>query len=107
MKFENIHNFYEQLVRKTIDNFSLQIDEKNDIDFLEDIACCALNRLPAKYVRHEVDLMFYMTSVERESIDASIHSAVMYSIEYVRAHRSTHYTEDKISSPSKKVKTKR
>lgn len=32
-----------------------------DSDYLSDVACVALNRLPARYIRHEVDMAFYMT----------------------------------------------
>ena len=86
MTFETIHNFYERLVLKTIEMCHLTDEERNNVDFLEDVACCALNRLPSKYVRYDVDLMFYMTAKEREHIEALTYSAVMKALDYVRSH---------------------
>ncbi len=85
--FDTLHNFYERLVLKSISDYSLFSDELEDEDFLEDVACVALNKLPAKYVRHDVDLMFYMTPHEHEQLDNTVNNAVKTAIEYVRAHR--------------------
>ncbi len=30
-------------------------------ELLADVACVALNRLPARYIRHEVDYVFYLS----------------------------------------------
>lgn len=87
MIFETIHNFYEKLVLEAIQNFALYANELNDIDFLEDVACCALNNLPAKYVRYDVDLMFYMTAKEKELIESATQNAVIKAISYVRQHQ--------------------
>ena len=34
-------------------------------DLLADVACVALNRLPPRYIRHEVDFAFYLSERER------------------------------------------
>ena len=39
---------------------------------LADVACVALNRLPARYVRHDVDMVFYLTEQERKVINVSM-----------------------------------
>jgi hypothetical protein len=39
---------------------------------LADVACMVLNLLPARYVRHYVEMMFYLTEQEREVIDVSV-----------------------------------
>ncbi len=60
----NIHNWYEKLVRERLAEMSdgggfgtAQIDDET----LSDIASVALNRLPPRYVRHAVDMSFYMS----------------------------------------------
>ena len=66
MAFESVHNYYENLVfieiRKVLKKRKINAD---DDDYPEDIACVALNRLPTRYVRHHVDLAFYLTIEER------------------------------------------
>jgi hypothetical protein len=52
-------------------------------DMLADVACVALNRLPARYVRHDVDLMFYLTEHERNAIDLSMAAAMDFAFNYV------------------------
>ncbi len=47
-----------------------------DPDALCDVACVALNRLPPRYIRHEVDFSFYLTERERREIDTAINEAV-------------------------------
>ncbi len=90
MNFTGIHNFYETLVLEAISDYALTDNERNDTDFLEDVACVALNNLPAKYVRHDVDLMFYMTTKEYEHITSATVHAVKRAIDYVRRYRSRH-----------------
>lgn len=81
---ENIHNYYEQLVVIQLREILGQTD---DNDFLEDAACVALNQLPARYVRHNVDMVYYLTAEERETMQQQIEKAVTHAIEYVSAHR--------------------
>ncbi len=90
MPFSSINNYYEQLVFKHIlETVAEPIDE----NFLEDVACVALNHLPAKYVRHEVDMAFYMSRDERDKITAMVAIAVKNAIDYVSQHRDDHYNQ--------------
>lgn len=82
----DIHNWYEKLVREKLIQMtaegtfdSLQVDEEK----LLDIACVALNRLPPRYVRHTVDMSFYMGMQEQEKMDASVQLAIEESIDFV------------------------
>ncbi len=86
MAFENIHNYYEQLVLRRLQEI---IGVSDDPDFIEDVACVALNQLPARYVRHNVDMVYYLTATERETMQQQIEKAVTHAIEYVAAHRKT------------------
>jgi len=84
MVFENIHNYYEQIVLRHILE---TLGQQEDRDFIEDIACVALNQLPARYVKHNVDMVYYLTAEEREAMQQQIEKAVTHAIEYVSAHR--------------------
>lgn len=86
MGFENIHNYYERLV---LNHIQETLGKTGDGDFIQDIACVALNQLPARYVRHNVDMVFYLTAEEREAMQKQIEKAVTHAIEYVSAHRKT------------------
>jgi len=62
---------------------------------LADVACVALNRLPARYVRHDVDLVFYLTEHERNAIELSMAAAMDFAFIYVteraaKAARKSH-----------------
>jgi len=85
MTFENIHNYYEKLVLQKV----LELADQSSIDnFVEDVACVALNKLPPRYVRYDIDMAFYLTEDERETMTNNIETAVTYAIEYVSAHRN-------------------
>ncbi len=90
MAFESIHNYYEQLVLDQLLKLTdSELRDESD-DFLSDIACVALNQLPPRYVRHNVDTAFYMTQEERQVIDQEVDKAVKKAIDYVNKHRDDH-----------------
>jgi hypothetical protein len=80
--FEQVHNYYERLVSEEIVRRSAQHEDFTS-DMLADVACVALNRLPARYVRHDVDLMFYLTEHERHAIELSMEAAMDFAFSYV------------------------
>ena len=51
---DNIQNYYEALVMEALAD--MPEAEKHDEDVLTDIVCIALNHLPPRYIRHEVDM---------------------------------------------------
>lgn len=87
MTFDTINNYFEKLVFDVIKE-KLQSNklEQND-ELLADIACVALNQLPARYVRHNVDMIFYMTLEEKEQNQIIVEDAVDMAIDYVNKHR--------------------
>ena len=89
MNFESIHNFYENKVIEVIRKLAMDEELPQDEDFLNDVACVALNQLPARYVRHNVDMVFYMTPQEREQIETEVSNAVRFAISYVNKHNGT------------------
>ena len=73
--FEQVHNYFERLVFEEVVRLSHGYLDFS-ADMLADVACVALNRLPARYVRHDVDMMFYLTEHERHAIEQSIAEAL-------------------------------
>ncbi|MBL4899438.1 MAG: late competence development ComFB family protein [Colwellia sp.] len=84
---DDIHNYYEKLVTQ---HFALRkFDEKYDEDFLADLTCIVLNQLPPRYIRHEVDMAFYLPASERFEMEARVKDAISKAIEFMKAHRET------------------
>ena len=54
-------------------------------ELLADVACVALNRLPPRYIRHEVDFVFYLSERERSDSERHLREAVDYAFGFVQA----------------------
>ena len=80
--FEQVHNYYERLVIEEVARRS-EAHPGFTSDMLGDVACVALNRLPARYVRHDVDLMFYLTEPERRAIELSLEEVLQFAFGFV------------------------
>ena len=93
MVFGNINNYFEKLVFTVLQNKVNDHEIDEDEDFLDDVACVALNQLPSRYVRHNVDMVFYMTSEEREQNQIIVEEAVIMAVEYVTKHRHSERPE--------------
>lgn len=83
--FSSLYNHHEREVFGVVAEIAPQFPALNTNELLVDIACVALNRLPPRYIRHEVDFSFYLTESERLEIDAAIHEAVTYAFNFVQA----------------------
>ena len=82
--FEQVHNYYERLVFEDVARISQEPRyHEFSADMLADVACLALNRLPVRYVRHDVDMMFYMTEQERETIERSMKEVLEFAFAFV------------------------
>ena len=79
---EGIHNHYESLLHNEIRRRHL--DQAYDEDALCDLTCTALNQLPAKYVRSEIDLLFYIEPDEREAMLVTTRKAVDYALQQLQ-----------------------
>jgi hypothetical protein len=80
--FEQVHNYFERLVFEEVARRSEAHPEFTS-DMLGDVACVALNRLPARYVRHDVDMMFYLTEQERHAIEMALDDALKFGFDFV------------------------
>ena len=82
INFEQVHNYFERIVFEEVARQAADYPDYS-ADMLADVACVALNRLPARYVRHDVDMMFYLTEKERHVIDESVDEAMSFSFSFV------------------------
>jgi hypothetical protein len=79
-----IHNYYERLVLQEIFTQSARVQD-GDRDFLADTACVALNRMPPRYIRHDVDMTFFMSPQDIQEINNKVVQAVTDAIKYVES----------------------
>ncbi|MBM6550162.1 late competence development ComFB family protein [Marinomonas ostreistagni] len=70
---EEFHNYYEKVLFEYLESQNLLT---KDTDYLADLCCIALNNLPVKYVRHDVDTAFFLTRAERASMNINVSRAV-------------------------------
>jgi hypothetical protein len=87
MSIEQIHNYYERLVLDEVVRRARELPNATE-DMVADMACVALNRLPARYVRHDVDLVFYLTEAERHQSDTALLAALDYAEKLVLSRRA-------------------
>lgn len=82
---DNIQNYYEALVMEALAD--MPEAEKHDEDVLTDIVCIALNHLPPRYIRHEVDMAYYTSPTERMELEAKAKKAVKDAFTYMRENK--------------------
>ena len=82
--FTSLHNYYEKLVVDMVIDIAPKYPGVSE-DHHPDVACVALNRLPPRYIRHQVDLAFHMTEQERKENEKLLKNAVNFAFEFVQA----------------------
>ena len=87
-----IHNYYERLVIQEIFQQSSRV-QVGDRDFSADVACVALNRLPPRYIRHDVDMTFFMSPQDMQEVEMKVTNAVAQALEYVESRERGEPTE--------------
>jgi hypothetical protein len=83
---DQIQNYYESKVIQAINDIARPkgyTDEQ-----MVDLACLALNNLPNRYFRHEVDLAFYMSAHEHQEIENKVRTAVNDAIAFIESHKA-------------------
>ncbi|HEX5637511.1 MAG TPA: late competence development ComFB family protein [Gammaproteobacteria bacterium] len=82
MDFSSIHNYYEHLVTDYIMTQVTPRMPDKSADYFLDVACYALSKLPARYMRHEIDMAFYMSIEERlrmvDDVKKQVEAAVTF-----------------------------
>jgi hypothetical protein len=82
--FSSVHNHYERPVIAAVSEMAGRYPYLDGGD-LPDVACVALNRLGSRYIRHTVDLTFFLTEKERTEMERTIDECVVYAFEFVQA----------------------
>lgn len=85
MEFESVHNYYE---RQVLEYLIQELGNEYGADRLADVACVALNHLPPRYIRHDVDMTFYLSPQEATEIRNKIAQACQDAITYVNRRDS-------------------
>lgn len=83
-----VHNYYEKLVFDSLDRMLAEKGHDVDEALFEDMACIALNNLPARYVRFDIDTTFYLTPKELQQIEANVSQAVNNAIDFILSKRN-------------------
>lgn len=82
MDATSIHNYYEHLVIDYIQTEIIAKTPAKSNDYFLDVACYALSKLPARYMRHEIDMAFYLEQSERsrmmEQVKTEVDKAALY-----------------------------
>ncbi|MBN2646323.1 MAG: late competence development ComFB family protein [Thiotrichales bacterium] len=69
---DSVHNYFERLVFNHLkEHYLHQVSE----DHLADLACLALNQLPPKYIRYDIDMSFFLNSEQRLQIEQQVTQA--------------------------------
>lgn len=80
----DITNYYEPLVVAEIKRYATEhLTDSHDYELLEDAACMALNRLPARYIRHYIDASFFLSTNERRRMEEQVEHAVKQAFDYL------------------------
>ena len=78
---DDIHNYYEHLILERIEHLGLQ--KGKSADYIADLCCLALNQVPPRYIRFEVDMAFYLPHNERHQMEMNVANAIDKAIKYL------------------------
>jgi len=84
---DSVHNYYERFVFEQI----LRASDRAaaDANYFADVACVALNHLPPRYVRFDVDMSFFLSPQEMDEMADKVALAVNQALVYVEARTGT------------------
>jgi len=83
MNFASLYNYYEHLVFEFInDKLMAQYEGQND-DFFLDVDCYSLTRLPYRYIRHEIDMIYYLAPGEQEIMEQKVEETVKEAAQFI------------------------
>lgn len=89
MDIASIHNHHERAVFAAVQAMAENFPHlRENSDMMADIACVALNRLPPRYIRHDVDFAFFQTDRERSDAERAIAEAVEFAFGFVQARNA-------------------
>ncbi|MGN5139100.1 late competence development ComFB family protein [Aeromonas sp. 164P] len=77
----DIHNFYEHLVLKEIEKQGLQ--QQLTDDQMADLCCLTLNQLPSYYIRHDVDMIYFLTDTKRSEMENQVITSLKHALQKI------------------------
>lgn len=83
MNFASLYNYYEHLVFNYITRELVPRFEDEDEEFFLDVACYALTRLPSRYIRHEIDMIYYLAPGEQDEMEKKVADTVDSAAEFI------------------------
>ena len=84
--FTSVRNHNERAVFEAVSHHADRYPGlAHNSELLADVACVALNRMAPRYIRHEVDFVFYLSDRERQDNERQLHDAVDYAFGFVQA----------------------
>lgn len=88
MHFASVYNTRESAVFEAVAAHAARYPGvADDPDRLADVACVALNRMPAQYICHSTDPAFFSTERERRATQRHIDESVDFAFGYVQARQ--------------------
>ena len=87
LSFSDLQNYYERLVFEFINDSLIEQYSDMDDDFFLDVACYALTRLPSRYMRHEIDMAYYLAPGERLELLKQVEEAVLSAAKFIHSRR--------------------
>ncbi|MDJ0881404.1 MAG: late competence development ComFB family protein [Gammaproteobacteria bacterium] len=83
MNFASLYNYYEHLVFDYISRQLVGRYTDADEEFFLDVACYALTRLPSRYIRHEIDMVYYLAPGELDAMEQNVKKTVDQAAEFI------------------------
>ena len=83
MNFASLYNYYEHLVFDHINNQLVEQYKDQNEEFFLDVACYALTRLPSRYIRHEIDMIYYLAPGEQEEMEERVVTTVAAAAKFI------------------------
>ncbi len=83
---DDIHNYYEHLILDRIE--SLKLPQTKSADYIADLCCLALNQVPPRYIRFEVDMSFYLPQSERQQMEMNVENAVAKAMRFLDENKT-------------------
>lgn len=86
MNFSSVYNLHESAVFEAVAATAARYpDLGDDASLLAEVACVALNRVPARYIGHSADPGFCATEQQRMATRSAIAESVEFAFGYVQA----------------------
>ena len=79
--FEELHNYFEFEVLAALKARNLGLDA----DTFVDVLALALNELPARYIRHKVDMVYFTDPSDLATMQRQIEIAIDHALAHLRA----------------------